>query len=63
MRVTVVHLLEWPALVEAKAIESIDLIALARQTISSDHLLIDRSPGGVIPIVYDFFLFSFLCLI
>ena len=38
---------------EAKAIESIDLIALACLTISQDHILIDRSPGGAIPIVYD----------
>ena len=38
---------------EAKAIESIDSIALACLIISRDHLLIDRSPGGAIPIVYD----------
>ena len=38
---------------EAKAIESIDLIALACLIISQDHLLIDRSPGSAIPIVYD----------
>ena len=38
---------------EAKAIKSIDLIALACLIISQDHLLIDRSPGGTIPIVYD----------
>ena len=38
---------------EAKAIKSVDLIAPACRTISQDHLLIDRSPGGAIPIVYD----------
>ena len=38
---------------EAKAIESIDSIALACLTISQDHILIDRSPGSAIPIVYD----------
>ena len=38
---------------EAKAIKSIDLIALACLIVSQDHLLIDRSPGGAIPIVYD----------
>ena len=38
---------------EAKAIKTVDLIALACRTISQDHLLIDRSPGGAIPIVYD----------
>ena len=38
---------------EAKAIKSIDLIALACLIISEDHLLIDRSPGGAIPIVYN----------
>ena len=38
---------------EAKAIKSVDLIAPACRTISHDHLLIDRSPGGDIPIVYD----------
>ena len=38
---------------EAKAIKSIDSIALACLIISQDHLLIDRSPGGAIPIVYD----------
>ena len=38
---------------EAKAIKSIDLIALACLIISQDHQLIDRSPGGAIPIVYD----------
>ena len=38
---------------EAKAIKSIDLIALACLIISQDHQLIDCSPGGAIPIVYD----------
>ena len=38
---------------EAKAIESVDSIALACLTISQDHVLIDRSPGSAIPIVYD----------
>ena len=38
---------------EAKAIKSIDLIALACLIISQDHQLIDRSPGGAIPILYD----------
>ena len=38
---------------EAKAIESIDSIALACLIISRDHLIIDPSPGGAIPIVYD----------
>ena len=38
---------------EAKAIESIDSIALACGTISSDHVRIDPVPGGAIPIVYD----------
>merc|ERR1711966_143241 len=38
---------------EAKAIKSVDLIAPACRTISQDYLLIDRSPGGAIPIVYD----------
>ena len=38
---------------EAKAIKSVDLIAPACRTIGQDHLLIDRSPGGAIPIVYD----------
>ena len=38
---------------EAKAIKSIDLIALACLIISQDHQLIDRSPGDAIPIVYD----------
>ena len=38
---------------EAKAIKSIDLIALACLIISQDHQLIDRSPSGAIPIVYD----------
>ena len=34
---------------EAKAIESIDSIALACRTISSDHVQIDPIPGGAIP--------------
>ena len=38
---------------EAKAIESIDSIALAYQTISSDHVRIDPVSRGAIPIVYD----------
>ena len=38
---------------EAKAIKSIDSIDLACLIISQDHLLIDRSPGSAIPIVYD----------
>ena len=38
---------------EAKAIKSVDLIAPACRTISQDYLLIDLSPGGAIPIVYD----------
>ena len=38
---------------EAKAIKSIELLALACLIISQDHLLIDRSPGGAIPLVYD----------
>ena len=38
---------------EAKAIESIDSIALAFLIISQDHVLIDRSPGSAVPIVYD----------
>ena len=38
---------------EAKAIKSIDLIALACLIVSQDYLPIDRSPGGAIPIVYD----------
>ena len=38
---------------EAKAIESTDLIALACRTISSDHVRIDTIPSGAIPIVYD----------
>ena len=38
---------------EAKAIESIDSIAPACRTISQDPLLMDRSPGSAIPIVYD----------
>ena len=38
---------------EAKSIESIDLIALACRTISSEHILIDHSPSGAILIVND----------
>ena len=38
---------------EVKAIKPIDLIALACLIVSQDHLLIDRSPGGAIPVVYD----------
>ena len=38
---------------EAKAIKSVDLIAPACRIISQDHPIIDRSPGGAIPIVYD----------
>ena len=34
---------------EAKAIESIDLITLTCQTISSDHVLIYPNIGGAIP--------------
>ena len=35
-----------------KAIELIDLIALARLIISQDHLLIDCSPDVAIPLIY-----------
>ena len=38
---------------EAKAIESIDSIALAWRTIISDHVRIYPVPDGAIPIVYD----------
>ena len=38
---------------EAKAIKSIYLIALACLSISQDRQLIDFNPGGAIPIVYD----------
>ena len=38
---------------ETKTIKSIDLIALACRTISSDHVLLDPSPGGAISIVHD----------
>ena len=38
---------------EAKAIKSIDLIALACLVVSQHYLLLDRSPNGAIPIVYD----------
>ena len=38
---------------EAKAIKSIDLIVLACQIISSDHLLIDPSISGAIPVDHD----------
>ena len=38
---------------QARAIKSIDLISLACLIISQDHQLIDGSPGGAIPIVYD----------
>ena len=38
---------------EAKAIKSVDLIALACLMISQDHLLVDPIPGSAIPIVYD----------
>ena len=38
---------------EAKAIESIDSIALTCRTISSDHVQIDLIPGGAILIFHD----------
>ena len=38
---------------EAKAIESIDLIAPVCRTINSDHVRIYPVPNGSIPIVYD----------